>query len=263
MMRARNRAIALVCLAGALSACIGTTGYELVDFHADAAGPADARAGQPLEFVTDRGWHVVLTTAKLHIGAVYLDQSRPVSGSGNTPCIFPGTYVGQVTSAVDVDLLSPSPTPFAGTGEGTTLPAAVAQVWLTHGDVNTTADVQPILALEGTADKAGDVRPFTAGITIGANRVPGSTASAGSNPICKQRIVAPVTANVILAQGGTLHLTIDPRQLFVNVDFSSLAAASTGTGYAFKDDSSDQPSTALYSALRSTGSLYTFSWSAN
>ena len=32
--------------------------------------------GQPLAFTTGRGWHVMLTKATLHVGALYLDQSR-------------------------------------------------------------------------------------------------------------------------------------------------------------------------------------------
>jgi hypothetical protein len=258
----RTIALFLSCLVMSCPlSCLGTTGGQIVTFNADAAGPADAVAGQPLAFDTYNGWHVVLTKATLHVGAVYLDQSQPVSGSQNVGCFLPGTYVGQVTTGVDVDLLSPTPTKFPAAGEGTTLPSLVGQVWLTNGDVTTIDDATPILQLAGTATNATDTRPFTASISIGQNRLGAAGSVAGADPICKERIVSPISANITLAQSGTLHLVIDPRLLFVNIDFSALAAASTGTGYAFKDDSSDQPSAALYSALRSAGALYSLQFS--
>ncbi|MEO8877841.1 MAG: hypothetical protein ABI461_19765 [Polyangiaceae bacterium] len=250
-------------LAAFMTACVGTTGGQVITFHAEASGPSDLIAGRPFAFDSIYGlgsaaitWHVVLTKATLHVGAVYLSQTATISGSQIVGCYVPGTYVGEVTSGVDVDLLSPTPTAFPDDGEGTTLPAASAQVWLTQGDVST-VDKAVILALEGTADDDnGDHRPFTASVTIGQNRLGSGTATAGANPICKQRIVSFGSA-LALSQGGTLHLTIDPRLLFVNVDFSELATSTTAGTYAFKDNSSDQPSGALYNALRSAGTLYT------
>lgn len=259
-----QRAIALFlgCL---VMSCVGTTGGQLVTFNADAAGPADVVAGQPLTFQSSysgKNWNVTLTKATLHVGAVYLDQSKTVSGGQDVGCFLPGTYVGEVTTGVDVDLLSPTPVAFPAGGEGTTLPSLIGQVWLTQGDVTTTDDSTPILHLEGTATSAADARPFTADISIGQNRLAASGSAAGADPICKERIVSPINAPITLAQGGTLHLVVDPRLLFVNVDFSQLAASSTGTGYAFKDDSSDQPSASLYSALKSSGTLYTLAWTS-
>ncbi len=77
--------------------CVGTTGGDQVTFSAVASGPADVSGGQ-LEFVNDRGWHVVLTHAVLHVGAIYLNQSIPVSGAQVTSCILNGTYVAEVTT---------------------------------------------------------------------------------------------------------------------------------------------------------------------
>jgi len=252
-------ALAPIAACAVLSAsCVGTTGGDVFDFPAAAAGPPDAVAGAPFELTNDRGWRVVLTRATLHVGAVYLDESQPVSGAQNTSCVLPGTYVAQVTGGIDVDLLSPDPQPFTTPGHGTTLPALVGQVWLTGGRVDQADDRTPILTLAGAADRAGDVRPFTATITIGANRRAGGSALAGANPICKQRIVSPIPAGVTLGEGGSLLLRADPRGLFVNVDFAALAPSSSG--YAFSDDSSDQPSANLYQNLRAAGGVYTFSW---
>lgn len=253
----------------ALAACVGTTGGDVVDFPVAAAGAADATAGKPYELVNDRGWHVVLTKATLHVGALYLDQSIPVSGAQNTSCILPGAYVAQLTTGLDVDLLSPLPQRFPALAHGTTLPALVAQVWLTGGPIDSAVDARPILLLEGTADRAGDVRPFTGSITISSNRAPQGGTSAGASPICKQRIVTPIpTPNVTIQHQGGLLLRIDPHGLFVNVDFGALGKFSSGYGFSDIPSEADpssplyysQPSANLYQNLHAAGSLYQLSW---
>lgn len=257
------------------SACVGTTGGDVIDFQAAAAGPADAQAGKPLDFTTDRGWHVVLTKATLHIGALYLNQSRPVSGAQATTCILPGTYVAQVTSGLDVDLLSPAPQRFPTLGHGTTLDALVAQVWLAGGgddhDLDNLADTTPILVIEGTADLAGVAMPFAGRITIASNRQAQGGALAGSNTICRQRIVSPIPTHVLIQHSGGLLLRVDPRQLFVNVDFAQLGKLSSGFGFSDEPSQIDpkspayysQPSANLYSNLHSAGTItpvYSFAW---
>ncbi len=246
-----------------LTSCVGTTGGDIVDFDAAAAGPKDAIAGEPLSFMSDRGFPVELTRATLHVGAMYLDQSFPVSGSQSPTCILPGTYVAEVTQGVDVDLLDPTPAKFPSQGHGTTLEAVAGQVWLTHGDVNASVDPsgRPILSLEGTTTITGEDRPFSATITISSNRQ-SSGVTAGADPICKERIVSPIATRLSVQQEGGLLLRIDPRLLFTNVDLSALPL--TSTGYAFSDDPGSntytQPSLNLYQNLHSGGSLYTFSW---
>lgn len=239
-----------------LAACVGTTGGESVDFPAVVQAVPDAK-----EFTNDRGWHVVLTKAKLHIGAVYLDAALPVSGAQNGDCILPGTYVAEITTGLDVDLLSPMTQPFPALGHGTTTPALAAQVWLTAGDVNLVDEETPMLEIEGVADRAGDVRPFTGEIVIGKNRA-AMTATPGASPICKQRIVSPIPTSVSVKEMGTLRLVVDARQLFVNVEFADLQKS--GTTYVFSDDpASDaytQPSINLWENLHSGGSLYRFGW---
>jgi hypothetical protein len=265
-----KRSLAVFTLfAAALLACVGTTGGDVVDFPVAAAGAADATAGKPYELVTDRGWHVVLTKATLHVGALYLGQSLPVSGAQNTSCVLPGTYVAQVTTGLDVDLLSPLPQRFPTLGHGTTLQALVGQVWLTGGPIDTAIDATPILIVEGTADRAGDVRPFTGQITISTNRQQQGTTNAGANTICKQRIVTPIpTPDLTIQHDGGLLLRIDPRFLFVNVDFSALAEFSSGFGFSDVPSQADptsplyysQPSANLFQNLHSAGSLYRFAW---
>lgn len=247
-------------LALTLGGCVGTTGGELVDFDAAASGPADAVAGQPLRFRTSRGWDVSLSTARMHIGALYLVDSFPVSGAQATSCVLQGSYVAEVVQGLDVDLLSSAPQRFPNLGRGSTLPARAGQVWLTAGDVNRVDDPpRPtvVLELSGTASLNGEERPFDAKLTIAGNRLSvGSTA--GAAPICKERIVSPIATDVQVERTGALWLRVDPRRLFTNVDFGALAPV--GDRFAFRDDSSDQPSANLYNNLKQGGDLYVFSW---
>jgi len=263
------KTILLLAATSTLTACVGTTGGDIVDFRAAAAGPRDAVAGGALSFDTDRGFRVDLVRATLHVGAMYLDQSLPTSGAQSARCTLPGTYVAEVTTGVDVDLLDPSPHPFPERGHGTTLEARAGQVWLTHDEVDAVSDPSgtPILDLEGTVAVDGDDRPFSGRITISDNRVPGGGELAGADPICRQRIVSPIPTRVTVEPTGGLLLRIDPRLLFVNVDFRALPK--TASGYAFSDEPGagdyTQPSVNLYSNLHSGGSLvgpslYTFSW---
>jgi hypothetical protein len=241
------------------ASCGGSTGDNLVTFRAAAAGPQDAIAMQSLGFGSDRGWNVVLTKGTLHVGAVYLNQSVPVSGAQDTSCILPGTYVAQVTTGQDVDLLSGAAQPFPSPGTGVTTPALAGQVWLTWGNINTVAEEKPVLTLAGTAEKNGRSIAFEATVTIGTNRAAdsSSTSLAGANPICKQRIVSPIPAAIEPETSGSLLLRVDPKALFTNVDFASVAPM--GGTYTFPDDSSDQPSRNLYQNLHASAP-YRFEW---
>jgi hypothetical protein len=254
------------------AACVGTTGGELVDFPAAAAGTEDVTS--PLKFDTSyqsHVWHVTLTQATLHIGALYLYQSAPVSGAQSTTCILPGTYTAEVLGTneeggppgLDVDLLSPAPQYFPSPGHGTTLPPLVGQVWLTGGDVNTIDDPTKILVIAGTAsDDLGASLPFAGVVTIGSNRQAKNSNPAGANPICKQRIVSPIPVTSGVRPTGGLLLRMDPRLLFNNVDFGRLTQ--TNGVYEFSDDPSSpdytQPSINLYLNLHSSA-LYEFGWS--
>ena len=125
-MRNQHLVAALACaVAFGNLACVGQTGGDVVDFPVAAAGPDNAISGQALSCANDGSWDVTLTQATLHIGAVYLDQSQPVSGGQATGCYLTGTYIAQETSALDVDLLSPQPQPFPTEAHGITEPPAL------------------------------------------------------------------------------------------------------------------------------------------
>jgi hypothetical protein len=244
-------------------ACVGNAGGGTVDFSVAAAGPADAVAGQPLSFTQD-GWNITLSQATLHVGAVYLAESPPVSGGQVTGCYLPemDVSVAQETSGLDVNLLSPSPQPFPAQGHGITLPAAaIGQVWLVHGDINTAPDKLPMLVVVGTATQSGATFSFSGSITIGANHQ-SSGAVAGGSPICKQRIITPITPAPLVQTSGGLLLRIDPRALF-NFDFEQRSTTAPTAPYTFSDDptSWDTASQELYGNLHSTAP-YSFSWDA-
>ena len=244
-------------------ACVGQTGGNSILFPVAAAGPEDAAAGQPLAF-SSGAFEVLLTQATLHAGAIYLDQTAPVSGQQATGCYLTGTYLAQQTSALDVDLLNPALQPFPSKALGITEPPAlIGQVWLTGGDINAVADTTPILTVAGTATESGTVYPFTGTVTIGANHVATGTGSGGGDPICKQRIVTPIPAALTIESTGGLLLRIDPRIFFGGIAFSQLPVGANTVGYVFSDDPTapDYFPTGqdLFSNLTSIGP-YTFSW---
>jgi len=260
--------LSLPLLMGALAAC-GNTGSALVRFHAAAAGPSDAVAGQPLVFPglqppgASAAYEVTLTRARLHIGAVYLNRSRPISGAQAEPCILPGIYAGQVTSPVDVDALSPATQPFPADGEGTADTAYTGEVWLFGSDVNATDDPTPLVEVAGSAALNGTTYPFIGQFHVGANRAVTVTDPAlpGEFPLCKQRIVTGIGIDITLAQGGTLVVRIDPRLWFSNVDFAKVPLDTDPAAPAgqrkFVDSLQAQPD--LYGFILGSNA-YTFHW---
>jgi len=251
-------------LAITLCACNSSTGGALVTFHAAAAGPADAVAGQPLVFATALGYQVTLTRARLHIGGIYLNRSVPLSGAQATNCILPGIYSGEVTSPLDVDVLSPDPQPFPADGEGTANESRTAEVWLFGTDVNATDDSTVLADVAGVAVQGTTSIPFTGRFTIGANRnvVVADPSLPGVSPLCKQRIVTPIAIDITLAQGGTLVVRVDPRAWFASVDFAQLPVDPSSPSRSFLDQTVGQPDIAFYNGLRAAGGTYSFNWQA-
>jgi hypothetical protein len=248
-----HRVMAGTVFAAAALSCVGTTGGGLVTFNAYASGPADAAS--PLVFDTGTGFHVTLTTATMHIGAVYLTATPANLSSQDTSCIEPGRYLAEVPGGVDVDLLSPAPQAFAVQGDGSIDVAVTGEIWLTNGDVNdpddsreladggTTAEV---VTLAGIAARAGSSWPFEASVTIGDNRLKpvSDPALPGLNPICKRRIVVVSPIDTPVRAGSALYVRVDPRALVRLVDFSELdLVQSTPTPLYQIPDSDDSPTT--------------------
>jgi hypothetical protein len=252
----------LLPLLALLTACIGTTGSDLVTFPAFASGPADAN-GQPLTFTNGHGWTITLTKAQLHIGAVYMNRSVPVSGGQERACFLPGVYVAQVLRGVDVDALSPARQPFPADGDGTEDPAVTGEVWLTGQRIDALDDRTTIAEIAGSATRDGESMRFEGTVTIGRNRVAASTdpARPGANPLCAERIVTPIPIDVTPRGTGALLVRVDPRGWFANVELEELDRVSPDTDLRrFPDDNSNQPATNLYRGLRSASGVYTFEW---
>jgi len=252
---------AAVFLGLALGAC-GSTGGALVAFHAAAAGPVDATAGQPLVFTNAQGYQVTLTRARLHVGAVYLNRSVPLTGAQAQSCILSGIYSGEVTSPLDVDVLSPVPQPFTAAGEGTADLSQTGEVWLFGTDPFATDDATVIADFAGTAAQGATSIQFTGQITIGQNRaIPvANPALPGANPLCKQRIVTQLLPSPFrLAQGGTLLVRVDPRNWFSNVDFAQLPVDPTTAVRSFLNEPQGQPDIALFGGLTDY-TTYSFNW---
>lgn len=254
---------ALLCLIS--SACVQTTGGELVTYSLAARGPSTAVKGQPYRFVTPAGFDVALDRATLFVGAVYFNQTNPAGWSQETACTLPGIYTGEVRGSLKVDALDPSPQPFATQGNGTSSPTRAAELWLTAVDVSASDEHTVVLDVAGTATRGAESWPFDASFTIGQNRraAPRSPALPGSNPICQRRIVTPIPTELTLSEGGTATLVVDPAAWFSTVDFSRLTVSPDNAArFRFIDDSStgQQPDIALFNGLTSAQGPYRFEW---
>jgi hypothetical protein len=255
-------------IAGALTAavlfgCTGSTGGEIFEFEAFAAGAPGAVAGQPYTFTTERGYTVTLDRASLHVGAMYLNMSVPTSVADDTSCFLAGIYVAEVTAGLDVDVLDPSRVAFPIAGAATSDRARTAEIWLSGGDLDAESDPTVIASVAGTAVGASGTFPFEGQITIGQNRQvpPSDPAQPGEKPICKQRVVTPIDVDLVPEPGGALVLTIDPAGWFGNVEFSELEQVQDDPPlYRFRDDSEDQPSRNFYSGVRANAGVYRFTW---
>ena len=260
-----KRALSLVALATVLAACVGTTGSDIVSFSAYGAGVADG-GSEGLAFTNGLGWDVTLTRAKLHVGAMYLNRSVPVSGGQERECFLPGVYVAEVLAGRDIDVLSSRPQPFPVKGSGTADRAATGEVWLTGARVDALEDRTAIADVAGTVRRDGKVFRFEATVTIGSNRTSAATdpARPGANPLCSQRIVTPILVDVTPSDGGALVLRVDPRAWFDNVDFGELDPVTAGSDLLrFPDETTGQPATNFYRGLRASSGVYTFQWLAS
>jgi len=213
----------LLALGLAAASCNGTTGNELISFSAFAQGAPGA--SQPF---TQGAYRIQLTKATMHIGAVYVDQAPLGNAAGGPECISPDIFAAQVPGGVDVDLLTGQPQEFSVYGQGTLDTGLSWQMWLTDGDVNGPNRTR-VVDLQGIATRTSDgaAFPFAAVVTINDNRLVTTVdpSQPGQNPICKKRIVLVGGIDTTFFDGGTLTVTVDPRQWFhLDYDFASLPA---------------------------------------
>jgi hypothetical protein len=246
----------LVIVLGAWLAACGTTGGDVVTFDVEASGTADASV-----IDTGLGWHVELTRARLHIGAVYLNLAVPISGSQETNCILPGIYTAEELDGLDVDVLSTTRQSFPSRGTGTNDEARTGEIWLTGGNVNAESDSTVIADIAGTATNATTAMPFSASVTINiANRGIAATdpSQPSQHPICKQRIVSPIPIELRPSEGATLVIAIDTHAWFANVDFTALEPA--GAGFVFPDENTNAASQNLFTGIRAAAATFQLSF---
>ena len=84
----RRHGLLLITPLFVVGACVGQTVGDAIDFPVAAVGPPNAVAGQPFACSESGGWAITLTQASLHVGAVYLNQSQPVSGGSAVPGVI-------------------------------------------------------------------------------------------------------------------------------------------------------------------------------
>ncbi len=223
---------AMLATAAVGAGCNGTTGDQIVTFPAYAAGAKGA--GDPFSV---NGYRIQLTLARMHIGAVYVNEAPPGATFGTPACIDPGVYAAEVPGGVEVDLLSTAAQPFSVKGSGTADLGQSWELWLTSGDVNAATNggfgVPNTVDLQGTATRESDGAAFAFAATVNIDEdnrgVPVSDpAQPGLNPICKQRIVELGGIALQLFPGGALQVTVDPRGWFnLPIDFSTLPAVAS------------------------------------
>ena len=264
---ARVAVVALACaLGGAGAACTGTTGSEIVSFEAFASGPADLppdTATRGLSFTNPLGWSITLTRARLHIGAVYLNRSAPISGGQERQCFLPGIYVAQVTTGMDVDALSSALQPFPAAGSGTADHAVTGEVWLTGGRIDEPDDFTPIAQVAGTATRGGESMRFEGTVTIGKNRKNPDIdrARPGAEPLCSKRIVTNIPTSITPTDGGALVVRVDPRAWFANVELGELEPVAPDDDLRrIPDAPAPPPADNLYRGLRGAEGVYRFEW---
>ncbi len=250
--------IAAVALCFTYLGCVGTTGGELFEIESYAAGVDEAA----LPFVNSRGYRVTLSEARVFVGGVYLNRSRPASVAADTSCTLAGVYVAEAQGGAEIDLLSPQPQQLPGRGVATNERALSGEVWLTRGDVDRVESAGEVLKIAGTAERDGHSLAFSGRLSIGKNRViaPSNEALPGQNPICKQRIVSPIPVDLQGSPGDALLLRVDVRAMFSNVDFATLEQTSGGE-HVFADRSGvNQASDNLFAGLRRASGVYQLSW---
>jgi hypothetical protein len=257
-MKVVHSVLALLLATGPV-ACVGTTGEDLIELRAYAAGPPGA-AGS-LRFRNSLGYEVELTEARLFVGGIYLNRARPASVSSDTSCSLAGIYVAEVLGGREIDLLSGEPQAFPKPGFSTTERALTGEVWLSGGDVNGAASSTVVLRVAGQVELRGQSTPFEGKLTIGQNRMvaPTDAALPGQHPICKQRIVTPIELDLKPRSERSLLLRADPRAMFANVDFATLSE-SAGELRFVDQTGADQASDNLYAGLRRASGVYDFSW---
>jgi hypothetical protein len=209
-------------------------------------------------FTNAVGFDVSLQEARLHVGAVYLNQSMPARGTLESSCTLPGRYTAQALGSFTVDLLDPVPRRAPPEVDATDQHSRASQVWFVEGDPNRSDDDTVVLTLRGVARRGADEIPFRADVTVGRQRqVPiQDPALPGSAPICQQRMATPIPVDLALVPGDGLLLTVDVRSILATVNFSALPEDSVPR--TFTDRADNAADISLFNGLKAATGVYAF-----
>ncbi len=252
--------------AGALSSGCGSTGQTHVRFAARGGG--FEHPDGPVRFTTSTGWTVTLTEARAAVGPVYLNTLAPLACEGCTArrglfeqlsdALVPvawahgeshlaqGIIVGQVTHQIEVDALSPRLVDMHP-GEGIDAPVRSAELWLYNREG---AMRGACIRAAGTATRASSAVRFEASLVMDA------TLATAQVPLDVARRVRGIPASMVLAEGGSLTVRVDPRRWFDGADFSELAEMPGGADAVRRATLDDNVGRAFANATRASRGVF-------
>src|SRR6202012_5951608 len=126
-------------------------------------------------------------------------------------------------------------------------------------------DQATIAQVAGSATRGDQTYPFTGTVTISKNRLLpiSNPALPGESPICEQRIVSPTclpkSPAVEPEPGTALHVGVDPKGWFNNVDFSKLDMT-FAPPYPIPDSNDDVNGHNLLQGIESSSGVYSFAF---
>lgn len=213
----------------ALSACGDATSSGRASFEVRVGGIERDRSA-PFSFVTDQGWRVTLSDARMAVGPIYLNTVAPVIARRTLGdrlgdlLIRPawahgelhqgaGRIVGQVTSQAVVNLLDPALQSLPGGGDGVQESVNSLEFWY----FNEAAMQGAAVRVAGIASRDATELRFEGALVIN------DELATPQRPLELARRVRGVPASFALTDGA-LTVRIDPRGWFRGADFSELLA---------------------------------------
>lgn len=237
------------CVTIAGSACDSGTGGQIVRVDLVLTGEGATPGAPAHTFVTDTGWSVTLTEAKIALGPVYVFVPRRRSAQllrevllpgrahahGGHEAFAPESVAAEMLDQVAFDVLDPG-----GAGLGTIDATAGAitdlSVYLEPPDAaNSAAMHGHHLYVRGSAVKESAAITFEGGLDIPDQGI--------------QRRVDGIPIEATLSEGGTLHLAVRPSSWFTGAEFDALPER--GAGEARVITATSQVHTAWFLGARS------------
>lgn len=259
-------AFVVALASGPSVACTGSSGNERFAFVAEAGAVSRDSTS---EFTNDFGWEVVLSRATMRLGPIYLNTVAPVRASRGFRLIREaraddshlgnGLIVGEVLGDVEVDLLSPSLTPFPVRGQvtGDEVRTAEIRFWPGAGIDPESPTTTPVLSVAGTARREGESIRFEGTLVLDQTWLP-NAAPGDRNflTLADIRAVRGIPAPITAQEGGVLEVRVDPRRLFATANFAQIrdnprVPTNPDVRSLVQGSGTDQVTRSLYDAVRS------------